>query len=188
MARLSGCVAAVATFRCLADAFHLLRIFEQTVPVLARQSADGKGDGSCGEDGGETPSVTLDEYGRPRKSRPREREQREERGEDNRRQRHRQGAAEGNMVDNERDRNSSLELAAEGDLDERGGGSESSPGRLPREGVRGNGHARPTPSYALPTKHFKALDRYCVWYIPDLVQVYYVVPSGRRARVYTRFE
>lgn len=104
--------------------------------------------------------------GRPHTSRPQERERREERGVDDRRRRPRQGvAAEGSMVGDERDRSSSLELTTEWDLDERGGGSESSPGRLPREGARGNGHARPTPSYALPTKHFKTLDRYCDCYI-----------------------
>lgn len=186
MVPLSGCVAAVATLSCLTDTFHLLhllQIFEQTIPVRAKQNTDGEGDGSCGEDGGETPRATLNGSDRLRTSRPREREQREERGEDYRRRRNRQGAAEGNMVGDERNRSSSLELTTEWDLDERGGGSESPPGCLPREGVRGNGHARPTPSYALPTKHFKTLDRYRACYIPATVQLYYVVPGGIRARI-----
>ncbi|CAM9489734.1 unnamed protein product [Laminaria digitata] len=131
---------------------------EQTVRVPAKDNADFEGDASCGEDEGETRRVTENGSGRPRPSRPQERDQRQQRegrGERDRRRRHRQGATE---VGDKLDRSSSLELTTEWDLDERGGGSESSPGRLPREGVRGNGHARPTPSYALPTKHFKTLD------------------------------
>ena len=164
MVPLSGCAGAVDTFTCPIDAFHLLLVSEKTVPERAKENIDGEGDASCVEDRGESPRVTLNEFGRPRTSRPREREQGAERGEGDRRRRHPPGAAEGNMaakVDDERDRSSSLELTTEWGLGETSGGSESPRGRLPREGARGNGHARPTPSYALPTKHFKTLDRYC---------------------------
>lgn len=55
---------------------------------------------------------------------------------------------------------------AEWEWDEGGEAPTSPPrphGRRTRALAVGNGHARPTPSYALPTKHFKALGRYLVF-------------------------
>ncbi len=82
----------------------------------------------------------------------------------NRRRSRREDHAE---VDGERDRSRSVEYVdglaeTEGGWGEGDQGPASSPwwgGGRRRAASNNNGHNRPTPSYALPTKHFKTPDR-----------------------------
>lgn len=68
-------------------------------------------------------------------------------------------------LDDHQDQNSSFDSTAEWEAEQSGEMLAYSPrrhGGEPRKNAMGNGHLRPTPSYALPTKHFKSTGRYVV--------------------------
>lgn len=141
-------------FLCLLRRFCGLQGTEQSTP--AREDADLEG--FRRDKGGGTHHDTPKDSGRSRSRRG------EPQRDDETRSCH-QGGAESNGGIY---RSLSLEDTdgmeeAEEDWEESERGPTSSPWRRQGVGARGSvttvGHDRPTPSYALPTKHFKTLDR-----------------------------
>lgn len=128
----------------------LLRVALREQSPLAREDADEGASGN--EEGGAEPRDAENSSGRPHVR------CQELRGTDRTRSRGQDAA----NVRCHHDRSSSLENTADWDWEGGDHVRASSPARHRREmkgGAMGNGHARPTPSYALPTKHFKTIRR-----------------------------
>lgn len=129
---------------------HVLKDSEQS--TSAREDVDGEaysgrgGDMASSDEGEDVSGGTRPSRGGARRG--------------DQRRPHRQGDLE---ITDRRGGSSSPNNMAERDWAEGKEGPTSSPrrhGRRPGGLAMGNGHARPTPSYALPTKHFKAVARY----------------------------